>query len=36
LGVFTGDGVLQIMRLVPSGKREMDIISFMAGYKIKN
>ena len=34
LGFYTGDGVLVIDRLIPVGKKEMDIASFLAGHQI--
>lgn len=34
LGFYTSDGVLAIDRLIPVGKQEMDIASFLAGYQI--
>lgn len=35
LGFYTTDGILAIDRLIPLGKKEMDITSFLAGYSIK-
>lgn len=33
IGIYAGEGVLVIDRLVPSGKKEMDARAFLAGYK---
>jgi methionyl-tRNA formyltransferase len=35
LGVETGSGTLYIEKLKPSGKKEMDIAGFLAGYKTR-
>lgn len=32
IGVFTGEGVLVIDKLIPAGKNEMDAAAFMTGY----
>ncbi len=34
-GFYTSKGILVIDRLIPAGKKDMDVVSFMAGYKIK-
>jgi methionyl-tRNA formyltransferase len=34
LGVYTGNGVLEIDNLIPAGKKEMTAESFLAGYKL--
>ncbi len=34
-GFYTAKGILVIDRLIPAGKKDMDVVSFMAGYKIK-
>lgn len=33
-GVYTGDGILVIDRLIPAGKKEMSDAAFLAGYKL--
>ena len=33
LGFYTSDGILVIDKLIPAGKKEMDIASFLAGHK---